>query len=407
MSAGPIRCVVTVNGIRHDLRVGPRQTLLQLLREDLGLLGTRSNCEQGECGVCTVLLDGEAVNSCIVPAASVDGHAVTTIEGLGSDGRLDPVQQAFLEAEASQCGFCTPGLVMAARALLDHNPHPSPEEIRAGLAGNYCRCTGYAAVLEAVAAAAAASSAGADAWTRPHITGETRDLADLEVPGMLHGAFRRLPCARAEIREVDPAPALACPGVVRVLTVADFPGGIPRFGPIAVDQPILAVDQVRYLGEPVALVVAESAAAARVGAAAVRVAYDELPPIFTRDEALASPPLHDPATRPPAQSRWADSNVMAAWDFSWGSLAVGEAAADLVIENTYRAPFAHHFTMEPFGAIAIPEDGASGCCPRSSIPSSCAGCCRPCWACRRRRCASSRRPSAGASGARATRRSNP
>ena len=160
MTAGSIRCVVTVNGTRHDLRVGPRQTLLQLLREDLGLLGTRSNCEQGECGACTVLLDGEAVNSCLVPAAGVDGHAVTTIEGLGSDGRLDPVQQAFLEAEASQCGFCTPGLVMAARALLDHNPHPGPEEIRAGLAGNYCRCTGYTAVLEAVAAAAAAPATG-------------------------------------------------------------------------------------------------------------------------------------------------------------------------------------------------------------------------------------------------------
>jgi CO/xanthine dehydrogenase Mo-binding subunit/aerobic-type carbon monoxide dehydrogenase small subunit (CoxS/CutS family) len=357
MTAGSLRCVVTVNGTRHDLRVGPRQTLLQLLREDLGLLGTRSNCEQGECGACTVLLDGEAVNSCIVPAASVHGHAVTTIEGLGSDGRLDPVQQAFLEAEASQCGFCTPGLVMAARALLDHNPHPGPEEIRAGLAGNYCRCTGYTAVLEAVAAAAAVMPKGADAWTRPHITGETRYLADLEVPGMLHGAFRRLPCARARIREVDVAPALACPGVVRVFSAADFPEGVPRFGPIVADQPLLAADQVRYLGEPVALVVAESAAAARAGAAAVQVAYDELPPIFTRDEAMASPPLHDPSARPAAQARWADSNVMAAWDFSWGSLAEGEAAADLVIENTYRAPFAHHFTLEPFGAIAVPEDG--------------------------------------------------
>ncbi len=357
MTAGSIRCVVTVNGARHELLVGPRQTLLQLLREDLGLLGTRANCEQGECGACTVLLDGEAVNSCIVPAAGVDGHAVTTIEGLGQDGRLDPVQQAFMEAEASQCGFCTPGLVMSARALLDHNPHPTPEEIRSGLAGNYCRCTGYTAVLEAVAAAAAAPADGADAWTRPHITGETRYLADLAVPGMLHGAFRRLPCARAVIREVDTAPALACPGVVRVFTAADFPGGLPRFGPIVADQPILAGDQVRYLGEPVALVVAESAEAARAGAAAVGVAYDELPPVFTRDEAMAAPPLHDPSARPPAQSRWAGSNVMAAWDFSWGSLAQGEATADLVIENTYRAPFAHHFTLEPFGAIAVPEEG--------------------------------------------------
>lgn len=355
MSPGAILCVITVNSTRHELLVRPRQTLLQVLREDLGLLGTRANCEQGECGACTVLLDGEAVNACLVPAAAAHGHEVTTIEGVGDGGRPDPVQQAFMDADAAQCGFCTSGLVMASRALLDHNPHPSPEEIRKGLAGNYCRCTGYVAALEAVDLAASSTLHDESTWIRPHVCGRTRYVADLEIPEMLHGAFRRLPCARAAIHHVDVSPALAVPGVVRVFTADDFPNGVPRFGPAVADQPILARDEVRFLGEPVALVVAESASAAREGAAAVCVSYEERSPIFTREAALASPPLHAPASRPPAQARWADSNIMAEWDFSWGSPAEGESSADLVIENIYRVPFAHHFTLEPYGAISIPE----------------------------------------------------
>ena len=143
-----------INGSWMDMQVEADKTLVKVLREDLGLTGTKVNCEQGECGACTVLLDGKAVTSCLVLAASLDGHEVLTIEGLSQGNQLDPLQQAFIEADAAQCGFCTPGMIMSAKALLMRNPNPSVEEIREALAGNYCRCTGYKSIIEAVQLAA-------------------------------------------------------------------------------------------------------------------------------------------------------------------------------------------------------------------------------------------------------------
>jgi carbon-monoxide dehydrogenase small subunit len=154
------RIELHVNGHWKELQVASDQTLARLLREDLGLTGTKINCEQGECGVCTVLLDGKAVNSCLVLAASLDGHEVLTIEGLSEMDRLDPIQEAFIEKDASQCGFCTPGMIMSAKALLDEIPDPGLKDIQDGLAGNYCRCTGYKSIIEAVQTAAAKSKEG-------------------------------------------------------------------------------------------------------------------------------------------------------------------------------------------------------------------------------------------------------
>ncbi len=143
----------TVNGRAVELRTHPMARLLDVLREELTLTGTKEGCGEGECGACSVLVDGELVNSCLVPVAQVEGAAVMTIEGVAADGELHPVQRAFVEHGGAQCGICTPGMVMAAVALLSHTPRPSEEQIRTGLAGNLCRCTGYMKIFDAVGAA--------------------------------------------------------------------------------------------------------------------------------------------------------------------------------------------------------------------------------------------------------------
>jgi carbon-monoxide dehydrogenase small subunit len=143
-----------VNGSREYLDVPSNMTLLQMLREKLSLTGTKNGCEAGECGACTVLVDGEPVNSCMMLAVEVDGREVTTVEGLTDDGQLDVLQQAFIDNNALQCGFCTPGMLISARALLDRNPHPTEAEIREALVGNLCRCTGYLRIIQAIQAAA-------------------------------------------------------------------------------------------------------------------------------------------------------------------------------------------------------------------------------------------------------------
>ncbi len=145
--------VFTLNGDPVEIEIEPHLTLLQLLREELELLGTKEGCGMGECGACTVLLDGKTVNSCIYPAVEVEGKDITTIEGLRDpEGNLHPIQKAFIEQGAIQCGFCTPGMVLSAKALLDENPAPTEDEIRNGIAGNLCRCTGYIQIIQAVKA---------------------------------------------------------------------------------------------------------------------------------------------------------------------------------------------------------------------------------------------------------------
>ena len=159
----PRRIEVTVNGRARSIEIAPHHTLLEVLRDDLGLTGTKECCLVGECGACTVLVDDVSVDSCLVLAAEVDGASVTTVEGLATDGRLHPLQQAFLDTGAVQCGFCIPGQLIAAQALLAHNPHPSRAEIEEGLAGNLCRCAGYEQIIEAVFAAAAVGETGGPA----------------------------------------------------------------------------------------------------------------------------------------------------------------------------------------------------------------------------------------------------
>ena len=141
---------MTLNGQEVTVEIEPSDLLAYVLRDKLGLTGTKIGCDEGECGACTVSLDGQAVDSCLLPAMKADGCEVVTVEGLAKDGELDPLQQAFIDKGAVQCGYCTPGLLMSARALLDENPHPSEQEIKDAIAGNLCRCTGYLKIVEAI-----------------------------------------------------------------------------------------------------------------------------------------------------------------------------------------------------------------------------------------------------------------
>lgn len=148
--------VLRVNGRRHELGVQSRERLVDVLRYRLNLTGTKEGCGTGECGACTVLLDGKAVNSCLVLAVAANGTSITTIEGFAADGKLHPLQQAFINDGAVQCGFCSPGMILNAKTLLDENPSPTLEDVRRHMAGNLCRCTGYTKILEAILAAAQA-----------------------------------------------------------------------------------------------------------------------------------------------------------------------------------------------------------------------------------------------------------
>jgi len=145
-----IRLALTVNGESRDVLAPVHKTLLEVLREDLGLTGTKHGCELGECGTCTVLLDGEPVLSCLALPIAIEGRAITTVEGMADGGELHPLQQAFAELGAAQCGYCTPGILLTAQALLDDTPTPTRDEIKYALAGNLCRCTGYTKILDAV-----------------------------------------------------------------------------------------------------------------------------------------------------------------------------------------------------------------------------------------------------------------
>ncbi len=155
--ANEVRIIMKVNGTEYHLTTQSNRTLADVLRNDLGLLGTKIGCNKGECGACTVIMNGRSVTSCLVPAPQADGASITTIEGLAVNGKPSPLEQAFIDEGSVQCGFCTPGMVMSAQALLEKNPHPTDAEIETGLEGNLCRCTGYKKIVSAVRKAADAA----------------------------------------------------------------------------------------------------------------------------------------------------------------------------------------------------------------------------------------------------------
>jgi len=382
---GRVPVTTSVNDKAVSLDVEPRWTLAELLRDELRLTGTKVSCEMQVCGACTVLVDGSPVSSCTYLAADADGHDVTTIEGLGGPTDLHVIQQAFDEGYAFQCGFCTPGFIMMTKALLDANPSPSREEIIEHLDGNICRCTGYAPIVAAVERAAEALRDGGSSPIAPDgdanrirppgltsprldgrakVTGTATYATDLHRAGTLHARAVRSERAHARITGIDTAAALDVDGVVAVVTSADLEGLFPRFGHLVADHPILAIDKVRYWGEPVALVLAERLHAASDGAELVRVSYEDLPAVMTPADALApgAPLLHEHAYEGgdssfdealPARE---PSNIAHSVEQGWGDVDVAMASAHLVVETTTHYPMLYAYAMEPYNALASYTD---------------------------------------------------
>jgi len=346
----------TVNGVAVQTNAGTGTLLSTILRDDLRLTGTKVGCDDGRCGTCAVLVNGRVARACRVTAGEVSGAAVLTIEGLGSPDRLHPIQQAFVEAGAVQCGFCTPGLVMSAKALLDANPFPTRQEIVRALGANYCRCTGYRIIVDAVDRAAALLRSEpvpapalplADCWSeREMVAGRAAFAADISLDGMLHMKVVRSPHRHARVLAIDAAEARALPGVEAVLTAADVP--VNRHGRIVQDQVVLAGDRVRMIGDPVAAVVAVSEAVAAAAAAMVHVRYEELPALTSPREALepGAIRLHD------------GGNVLAHQVIQRGDAEAGLAGADVTVEGAFQTPFNEHAYIEPEAAVArVDEDG--------------------------------------------------
>ena len=384
---------ISVNGRRHSLHVGSRTSLLDILRDTLRLYGPKECCGVGECGACTVFVDGRTVNSCLMLAVEADDAEVVTIEGLGAE-ELTPLQQAFIDHGAVQCGFCIPGMIMSARALLNQNLQADDEKIREALSGNLCRCGGYNRIVEAVRAVAntsrpgndglAENSASDDAGSGPHrpdhaprchrqnletyvgtnarrlggrerVSGTQQFLADIALPNMLHVKLVTLDAARARIVSIDTTEARAVPGVVDIITARDLPTPVPRFGPVYRDRPVLAIGETKYHGEPVAAVAAESIEAAEVAVSLVRVEYEALPAVFSVVAALAAgaPLVQDPALR--AGDPLAATNILKERKYGWGD--VDAAMADVCVENSYSFPMVTHFAIEPHGFMASAEKG--------------------------------------------------
>lgn len=368
-----------INGNAFDDQPAPGQCLRTFLRQ-LGHFGVKKGCDAGDCGACTVYLDGEPVHSCLVPAFRAEGHEVTTIEGLAQGNELHPMQQAFLDAQGFQCGFCTAGMIMTAAAL---NQEQKADLGRA-LKGNLCRCTGYRAIEDAIAGRHDTTEAkpgcgvghNVPAPAGPDVvTGKARFTLDVAIDGLHHIKLVRSPHAHARIRGFDKSAALAVPGVIAVLTHEDAPATLfstarHEVREIDPDDTRVLDDVARFIGQRVAAVVATSEAAAEEGCRKLIVDYEVLDAVFDPEEAIkpGAPRVHDrgPESRIKNPSR----NLAAeAQGDPVGDIVQGFAEADVIHEGTYFVPRVQHAHLETLCAIAwIDEAGRLNVRSSTQVP---------------------------------------
>ncbi len=354
--------IITVNS--H-----PLTPLLDVLRNELNLTGTKQGCDyEGECGACTVLLDGKAIRSCLTPIANVEGREVLTIEGVSDGEILHPLQQAFIETGAVQCGFCTPGMILSALALLEQTPNPNSQQISQALEGNLCRCTGYVRIAQAVEQAAAQlrgevsspanqSTAnlqplggnGLRSDSMEKVTGKAKYAEDYRFPHALQIKVGRSPYFHARIIKLDTEKAQKIPGVVKIITSADIPGE-NGFEIYSVAEPVLTKlgDNVRMLAAPIFLVVAGSAEIAEEALQAVDCEFQPLPHTFNMDEALSEhfPPIIG------------DSNILSSFEVKHGNLEGAFSNSEVVLETHYETAFLEHAALEREALVGyIDEEG--------------------------------------------------
>ncbi|GAB4531020.1 MAG: molybdopterin-dependent oxidoreductase [Anaerolineae bacterium] len=363
---------ITVNGQPYDLDVAESRTLAGFLRYDLGLTGTKIGCEEAECGICTVLVDGVPVDSCVYPIFKAQGRSVTTVEGLahrdgGQGDQLHPIQRNFIEHGAVQCGFCTPGLMMTATALIDENPDPSEDDIKHALKDTFCRCTGYTSVIRAIQSAArekrgesplpvndpavsepmsAISRSVPPQEVREKVTGAAKYTDDLTFPGMLTARTLRSPYPHARILSINTEKAKALPGVHAVLTAADVPGE-NLHGLVYRDWPVLCHDVVRYVGDAVAVVAAENDDTAAQALALIDVEYEPLP-------VVADPVYAHSPEAPNLHPEHPTGNLLKHIKVRHGDIEAGFAQADVIVEREYRTPTTEHAFLEPECSIGVP-----------------------------------------------------
>ena len=370
-----------VNGEEKELEVAPGEMLADALRYRLGLTGTKISCNESECGVCTVHVDGLPVLSCTYPAPKAAGKQITTIEGLANNGILHPLQEAFVKHGATQCGFCTPGQIMTAAALLDENPNPTRDDIVYALTDTLCRCGAYPAIISAIQAAADNINHGTpisyptfdfvgdqevigQVVQRPEAIEKADGTAvytdDLTFPGMLHGATLRAGIAHGIVKKIEVSQAEALPGVHAVMTAADIPGRV-NHGLVIHDWPALigVGEKARYVGDAVAIVAADSLDIAHNALDLIVVEYEPLPVVIDPVAAKLpdSPQVHD------------DGNVLKHIKVDKGDIEAGFQQADVIFEDTFYTPTYEHAFMEPECSIArLLEDGRIEVYVGSQIP---------------------------------------
>ena len=364
-----VEITATVNGRLVSRSVPNHYRLIDFVREELHLTGNKEGCGAGECGTCSMFVDGVLVKSCLMPVQKIMNSAVETVDDLDRDAGRTVLQQAFHKCGSSQCGYCIPGMVMAATSLLRKMPNPDREQIKEGLGGNICRCTGYQKIIDAVELARdvinnklpqsmleenlaepvmGARTPRLDAPGK--VTGAIKYAADMELANMLHMAVLRSPHAYAKIVSIDASAALAIPGVEVVLTSEDVPG-IDNFGVFIEDQPIMAREYVRYVGEAVAAVAAETSDIALAASKLIKVKYELLDGVFDPHLAMkdGAPQLH----------QFAKNNITKHTKIRKGDVEEGFKQADLIVEETYQTAKIEHAYLEPEAGLAYVE--SDGC----------------------------------------------